>query len=360
MAGSQAVKSGRGAHAKEGFGHRGGLSLSGKKKGTEALAPGEKPKAESPILTQLGKLRPRERALLVALLLVVAMSIYMIQVFLPNMETLASRQGSINDLQSQRLMQEADIATLSASQQAYEDAVVQRDDYAKRYFGPLLPEQRDKLITNLLLESGFVPESLVFTGLLEASVAPYYPNPLDATALSLSGTGQSTDSTTGAGSGTGAGAGADGSAGAGDGTGDGASASGMDTETAAATVAEQLPQESTEVSPSDTMVAKYTVTVAAQGDKTALYALLDRVLKQRGIELVSYSCTPSVQATQGSDGTLNPPVATGTKAEANSSAAAREAAEIAALDTYDFTFVIYVTASGQVRAIRTLNAPEQE
>jgi hypothetical protein len=213
----------------------------------------------------LSMLTPRERGMVYALIVVVAATALVFLLVLPQMGATQSLRDELALLDAHAARTQAAIAALPAIQQEHDAASGRYNEAIKSYLTPMRPEDLDAMITQLLIDSGFEPESLTSSQISADVVNAYVPavlNPLPEGAE----TGDETE--TGGEPATGGG------------------------EAAVGEGAPENAQEGAAIPVSYT----YTVGATASGSMENLYALIDAVAQRTGLKLAAYAYTPASRA----------------------------------------------------------------
>jgi hypothetical protein len=221
------------------------------------------------------KLSLRERTMIFVLAIVAIAGVMGYFLLWPMMTEYGKIQTEIEDLENREIDMRMQIEQKDAYQKAYNEALVQYNQYSQYFYRPIDPEMLDELITGLTLASGLSPRAFSMSQLQVEGIPLYSatelaPHPVPEPTIPAEG-----------------GDGQDGSA-EGDGTADGDG-----TETAPA---EPAP-------PTNTSSYVYNAHIAAEGPRTAFYDLLARVQAMDAIEVLRFDYTDpeTIKAPEGSN-----------------------------------------------------------
>jgi len=134
----------------------------------------------------------KEKNMLWALAIVAACAAMVCFLILPQRAEQQALADDVEALAAQRVETENTIARLPEAKQAYEDAQVVYEAAQSAFMQPMKPDELDATVTQMLIDSGFAPQSLSVSALAQEAVAPYAPQ-------SLTGAGGAGDASTAAG-----------------------------------------------------------------------------------------------------------------------------------------------------------------
>jgi hypothetical protein len=207
----------------------------------------------------LSMLTPRERGMIRALIVVAVVAALAFMLVLPQIGATQSLRDELALLDARAARTQAAITALPALQQEHDAASGRYNEATKSYLAPMRPEEFDAMITQLLIDSGFEPESLTSSQISSDVANAYVPAVLNLLPEGAE-TGDETE------------------------TGGGESAIGEG--------APETAQEGAEIPVSYT----YTVGATASGSMENLYALIDAVAQRTGLKLAAYAYTPVSRA----------------------------------------------------------------
>ncbi|MDR0875334.1 MAG: hypothetical protein LBN12_03895 [Clostridiales Family XIII bacterium] len=232
----------------------------------------------------LAKLSVRERTMIFVLIIVGIAFVMGYFLLMPMMTEYKTVQAEYTELQDREVEMRAQIEQKEAYQQAYNQALVQYNEYSRYFYRQIDPEILDELVTGLTLASGLDPVNLTMSQLTQEGVPPYTATNLAPQPIPVIEPEAPADEASGAPE--------DEPAAGEDGTGAGAT--------------EPAFEEPVYTEPATSEGAAsfvYTVEMTANGSRLAYYDLLARVKAMDAIEVVSFSYRDPVteKAPAGSD-----------------------------------------------------------
>ncbi|MDR1027947.1 MAG: hypothetical protein LBL63_00825 [Clostridiales Family XIII bacterium] len=266
----------------------------------------------------------REMFLLSLLIAVVVIVAFLRFLLLPMMDELSARRDRVEELGAREAEMRAEIATAKDSREQYDQSASIFDGYRLMLAAPMDKELLDTTITQLLLRSGYEPQTLKLSDLRDETITFYKPekseaslyaepaegtveseNPADKTGEEADETG---DAETDA-----------------DGNGDAeTSADGSGYEETGAPAGSNIVSEP---EASDARVLSYTIEAEVLGGRECLYRLIEELRGLTAIKLASYRID-------------NPRTPSGDR-DGRSSATARENVATLRFDIYVFDEVIF-------------------
>ncbi|MDR1815198.1 MAG: hypothetical protein LBR00_00745 [Clostridiales Family XIII bacterium] len=236
------------------------------------LLPGQRPSG-------FAALSKKEKDMIWILIIVVAAAAMVWFLILPQRAENAALVSEVPMLEEQKALTEQTIARLSEAQQEYKTAQADYDDARKKFQDPMNYEEVDALITKMLTDSGFVPETLSISALSQETVTPYALSavaPADVPEAATEETAPADDPTQ--------------------------VPAEEGTESLADVQDALVPDTPVETAAAGGTASAYTVNVSVKGTMTQFYALLGKAEEARGVTVASYSWTAGTDKAAVADG----------------------------------------------------------